>query len=458
MSRKSERITEKPKLDYKQLHEGTKFDIVEDSENIYVSDDANVKSETDYHALDNETSLAPPQWNDMKNDQKRKFTTDTKIEEKSSDSDEELEKLREKKHLLKTTLKLKLETQIKHMQKEIAECDDFADSDVYNKRGDATSAINKTLGGISLSSEGATGGYTHNTATETGARPKKPTLNHLRGMADLQEEVNEHLFTLGVPDFARQDTQHTTKKRHGRPNIDVSKHEIMSDNTDNFSRIEHTTSRQNIYAPNQHGHFSVDKDSHKYVTPGMNCNCKRCLFSLKITLSVTLSVIPDLICFGFVRIVHSLHLQSCLQCTGGAYLRGHYFHAEFPKSIQELQLHINALELLSITVACKIWGKHLRGNKILVFCDNTTSVTVLNSGRTKDEFLLKCLREICYISSLCEFSVKAKHIEGTYNRTADLLSRWKQTSNPLTKLKAMVNDQLIEHVIDNGIFQFSHNW
>ena len=279
MSRTSERITEKPKLDYKQLHEGTKFDIEEDSENIYVSDDANVKSETDYHALDNETSLAPPQWNDMKNDQKRKFTTDTKIEEKSSDSDEELEKLREKKHLLKTTLKLKLETQIKHMQKEIAECDDFADSDVYNKRGDATSAINKTLGGISLSSEGATGGYTHNTATETGARPKKPTLNHLRGMADLQEEVNEHLFTLGVPDFARQDTQHTTKKRHGRPNIDVSKHEIMSDNTDNFSRIEHTTSRQNIYAPNQHGHFSVDKDSHKYVTPGMNCNCKRCLLN-----------------------------------------------------------------------------------------------------------------------------------------------------------------------------------
>ena len=83
---------------------------------------------------------------------------------------------------------------------------------------------------------------------------------------------------------------------------------------------------------------------------------------------------------------------------------------------------------------------------------------MLNSGCTKDEFLLKCLREICYISSLCEFSVKAKHIEVTYNRTADLLSRWKQTSNPLTKLKAMVNDQLIEHVIDNGIFQFSHNW
>ena len=52
--------------------------------------------------------------------------------------------------------------------------------DVYKKRGDATSAINKTHGGISLSLEGATGGYTHNTATETGARPKKPTLNHLK--------------------------------------------------------------------------------------------------------------------------------------------------------------------------------------------------------------------------------------------------------------------------------------
>ena len=67
----------------------------------------------------------------MKNDQKRKFTTDTdtkQIDEKPSNSYQEFEKLRKKKHLLKTTLKLKLETQIKHIQKEIAECDDFADS------------------------------------------------------------------------------------------------------------------------------------------------------------------------------------------------------------------------------------------------------------------------------------------------------------------------------------------
>ena len=115
---------------------------------------------------------------------------------------------------------------------------------------------------------------------------------------------------------------------------------------------------------------------------------------------------------------------------------------------------------MSITVACTIWGKNFRGNTILVFCDNTTSVTVLNSGHTKDEFLIKFPREICYISSLFEFSVKAKHIEhieGTYNRTADLLSRWKQTSNPLTKLKAMVNDQLIEHVEHMGNTVFSTN-
>ena len=36
------------------------------------------------------------------------------------------------------------------------------------------------------------------------------------------------------------------------------------------------------------------------------------------------------------------------------------FHEEFPPFIIEQQLHINALELLTIVVALKVWGKRLR--------------------------------------------------------------------------------------------------
>jgi hypothetical protein len=44
-------------------------------------------------------------------------------------------------------------------------------------------------------------------------------------------------------------------------------------------------------------------------------------------------------------------------------------------------------ELLTISIAMKIWGKLFGGQKVLVYCDNEASVKVLNSGFTKDEFM-----------------------------------------------------------------------
>ena len=56
------------------------------------------------------------------------------------------------------------------------------------------------------------------------------------------------------------------------------------------------------------------------------------------------------------------------------------FHEEFPPFIIEQQLHINALELLTIVVALKVWGKRLRGKKALILCDNMSSCNVINQG------------------------------------------------------------------------------
>jgi hypothetical protein len=57
-------------------------------------------------------------------------------------------------------------------------------------------------------------------------------------------------------------------------------------------------------------------------------------------------------------------------------------------------LHINCLQLLVVIVAVKIWGKKLKGKKLFIFCDNEDSVTVVNSGSTKDSFMQNCLREL----------------------------------------------------------------
>jgi hypothetical protein len=118
-----------------------------------------------------------------------------------------------------------------------------------------------------------------------------------------------------------------------------------------------------------------------------------------------------------------LACDACLQGCGGI-VDGRFFHAVYPEFVQKENHSINALELLSLVVALKLWGHLLRRQRVLILCDNLTSVHVLNNGRTRDIFLQQCLREICYQAALNNFEIRAKHIAGVENRLPDLLSRW----------------------------------
>ncbi|KAI8483411.1 hypothetical protein Bbelb_388740 [Branchiostoma belcheri] len=73
--------------------------------------------------------------------------------------------------------------------------------------------------------------------------------------------------------------------------------------------------------------------------------------------------------------------DACLSgCGGFLHETGEYFHAVFPDSLLDL-------ELLSILVCARLWGKCWAGRRIVVMCDNEVSVTVLNSGRSRAPFL-----------------------------------------------------------------------
>ena len=51
-------------------------------------------------------------------------------------------------------------------------------------------------------------------------------------------------------------------------------------------------------------------------------------------------------------------LCACDACPSGCggISQSEYFHEEFPPNIAQLKMHINALELLTIVVAFKVWG------------------------------------------------------------------------------------------------------
>ena len=105
---------------------------------------------------------------------------------------------------------------------------------------------------------------------------------------------------------------------------------------------------------------------------------------------------------------------ACDACPSGCggISRDQYFHEEFPSSIAQLKMHINALELLTLVVALKVWGSRLRGKRVLMFCDNMSSVNLINKGLSRDDFHQSCLREICFTAAVNNFAIKAQHTRG----------------------------------------------
>ena len=90
-----------------------------------------------------------------------------------------------------------------------------------------------------------------------------------------------------------------------------------------------------------------------------------------------------------------------------------------PRDIEELALHINALELYVLVMAVKIWAPKLAGSRFQISCDNDAAVQVVRSGRTPDASMQRCLRQLWLTSARYD-----SNIPGVHNVFVDSLSRW----------------------------------
>ena len=143
--------------------------------------------------------------------------------------------------------------------------------------------------------------------------------------------------------------------------------------------------------------------------------------------------------------------DSCLTGCGGV-CGVECFATVFPIFIMEQDLDINSLELLTVVVACKLWGKKWAGQRILVECDNEVTTRVINYGRSRSYYLNKCARELLYVAAIFEFDIRAVHIPGRLNIIPDKLSRGR-----LSEVLHLY-PSLQPVPCDNICFQFQHHW
>ena len=82
------------------------------------------------------------------------------------------------------------------------------------------------------------------------------------------------------------------------------------------------------------------------------------------------------------------------------------------------------LEMLNILVALRAWKKCWGSKRILIHCDNSAVVSVINTGKTRDSILAVLARNIAMEASTADIHINTIHVLGKHNVTADSLSRW----------------------------------
>ena len=61
-----------------------------------------------------------------------------------------------------------------------------------------------------------------------------------------------------------------------------------------------------------------------------------------------------------------IEVDACLSSAGGNWLRGEMFHEKFPEDILKHGYDINILEMLTLTIALKVWGYCVKGRLLVI--------------------------------------------------------------------------------------------
>lgn len=109
---------------------------------------------------------------------------------------------------------------------------------------------------------------------------------------------------------------------------------------------------------------------------------------------------------------------------GWAVQTGAFFHLELTP--EWATKDINSLECLALLLCLRKWAELCKGKRVLIQCDNQTTVSVIASGAAKNRFLQACLREIHHICALYSAEIKVIWVQTKQNAIADALSRWGQ--------------------------------
>ena len=108
----------------------------------------------------------------------------------------------------------------------------------------------------------------------------------------------------------------------------------------------------------------------------------------------------------------------------GGYHKTHWFIAEWDEEfILECKPSINYLELYAVTIGVLSWMHNYSNKKVILFCDNTSVIHMVNTGVSTCRNCMLLLRVITLHCLNFNVKITLKHVPTEQNTYADLLSR-----------------------------------
>ena len=129
-------------------------------------------------------------------------------------------------------------------------------------------------------------------------------------------------------------------------------------------------------------------------------------------------------------------LSTVLEHSSSAFFKGDWFYSNLLVDAQPLaHLHINYKEALCVVFAAERWASSWCNKTVFVYCDNTAAVAMINKGSTRDPVMMTYLQHLFWLSATYNFRIRAVHIAGKLNTTADHISRLHEASHFMSFLE-----------------------
>lgn len=125
-----------------------------------------------------------------------------------------------------------------------------------------------------------------------------------------------------------------------------------------------------------------------------------------------------------------IECDACLQ-GGGGNSTTHFYKWSFSPELRKRFKNIHSLEALNLLIAYKTLAPVAHHSKLTVvlLTDNMASSFALSTGRTKDEELGACARQLWLEAAVRDQSFIIQHKPGSQIPLADALSRYAQDTN-----------------------------